>query len=248
MKNSFYITLGIALLCSCSSDDNISVPGVDGGSSIGLSDTHVELNCAADTVYVQTEKGGWSVDSVIVEGVSFKMLTDNKDEDGAYAGTFGWLTVKCYDKEIMLATTGNYGKERSFALQLVAGDSIVKLSGKQDEVMEGMWSDVIKPSPRDVVIGSEGGNVCVTTENLWWIYEIEIDSVPYVSSPTELEECAENGVFDKTIEWLTVKRDGKNVFLTIEPNTTDKVRNFKITLGSGDYYCSLNGIQSTVVQ
>lgn len=49
---------------------------------------------------------------------------------------------------------------------------------------------------------------------------------------------------DKQVEWLRVQRDGNDVVVTVDANTTRELRTFMIRIGQGDFYTLLNGVQA----
>ena len=51
------------------------------------------------------------------------------------------------------------------------------------------------------------------------------------------------GKFDKTVEWLTVRREGEKLFVTAAPDTTGKARSFQVDLTFGNLSNTLYGEQ-----
>ena len=107
----------------------------------------------------------------------------------------------------------------------------------------GWIPDVIQLNPKEVVAGAEGGTLRATTESFWWINYIRVDDFVYHTTKEESELCFEEMIFEKTVEWLTVKREQNDVVLTLEANRTGRERTFEVRLGEGDFYCFLTGIQ-----
>ena len=66
----------------------------------------------------------------------------------------------------------------------------------------------------------------------------------YPSSEEENRRCADENYFDKQVEWLRVQRDGNDVVVTVDANTTGELRTFMIRIGQGDFYTLLNGVQA----
>ena len=98
-------------------------------------------------------------------------------------------------------------------------------------------------NPKEVVAGAEGGTLRATTESFWWINSIKVDETVYYSTREENHLCFAEKIFEKTVEWLTVKREQNDVVLTLEANRTGRERTFEVRLGEGDFYCFLTGIQ-----
>lgn len=250
MKKLIFILFCLSLITACSSSDNMpwseNTDVEESDNPIELSETELDLDGNGGEYYVSATKTGWTPTSIEVDGVEF--MIDNTN--GEYSGTFGWVALKCSDNEIRFTTNANYDKERSFVLNINADGKTIKLPGNQKKIvggveMEGIWKDVIKPSPRDVVVDAAGGNFRSTTQGFWWI-DIYIDGKRYASSEEEDRLCCEDLVFEKKVEWLTVKRDGNDVVFSVEPNKTGKNRTFNIVLGMGDLYVWMSGAQSAL--
>lgn len=228
-------------ISSCSSDGN--APDFDGDDPAVLSDTTIVFDWQQDTVSLQTHATKWNLEQVIVDNVPFDIDTDSHTTQ--YSEEFGWLGIICSDKEITMAVRKNDSSQsHSFTLQLVLDGKTAEIIGEQTGRPIGAWSDVIHLSPEGVVISADGETVRATTADYWWINEIVIDGNRYASSPEENLTCAEDRFFEKTVEWLTVIRDDKDVIITAAPNKTGKLRKFEIQLGCGDFYTRLYGTQS----
>jgi len=244
MKNVYPILLILGLIAggfACSSDNPVTEhPDVTDENPLGLSDTIIVFYAEESIDSVQTRKTGWSLDAVEVEGHLYKVAEVEKNADGSY--TFEWLTVKCSDRKIVVSVTQNEGLPRRFALYLLFGDRTIEIPGIQIAV-EGWSPDIIHLNPKEVVAGAEGGTLRATTESFWWIDRIKVDDAVYYSTEEEDHLCAEKMIFEKTVEWLTVKREQNDVVLTLEANRTGRERTFEVRLGEGDFYCLLTGIQ-----
>lgn len=246
MKKLIFMLFCLSLITACSSSDDMPW-SEESGNPIGLSETELDLDGNGGEYYVSANKTGWTPTSIEVDGVDF--MIDNNN--GEYSGTFGWVALKCTDNEIRFTTNANYDKERSFVLNINADGKTIKLPGNQKKIvggveMDGVWEDNIKASPRDVVVNAAGGNFRSNTEGYLWISKIVIDGKTYASSEKERQQCCEDLVFEKKVEWLTVKRDGNDVVFSVEPNKTGKNRTFNIVLGKGNFYCWMNGAQSAL--
>ena len=244
MKNVYSIWLILGLIVggfACSSDNPVTEhPDVTAENPLGLSDTIIVLYDVADTQSVQTRKTGWSLDAVVVEDRLYQVAEAEKNADGSY--TFEWLTVKCSDRKIVVSVMQNEGLPRRFALYLLFDDRTIEIPGIQI-ALEGWWPDIIQLNPKEVVADAEGGTLRATTESFWWIDRIKVDDAVYYSTEEEDHLCAEKMIFEKTVEWLTVKREQNDVVLTLEANRTGRERTFEVWLGEMNYYCCLNGIQ-----
>ena len=244
MKNVYPILLILGLIVggfACSSDNPVTEhPDVTAENPLGLSDTIIVLYDVADTQSVQTRKTGWSLDAVEVEDYLYQVAEAEKNADGSY--TFEWLTVKCSDREIVVSAIKNEGAMRRFILRLLFGDRTIEIPGVQYAPI-GWIPDVIQLNPKEVVAGAEGGTLRATTESFWWINYIRVDDFVYHTTKEESELCFEEMIFEKTVEWLTVKREQNDVVLTLEANRTGRERTFEVDLQEGDCFCLLKGRQ-----
>lgn len=50
--------------------------------------------------------------------------------------------------------------------------------------------------------------------------------------------------FKKTLKWVSVRREGHKIFITLEPNKSGRQRYFNLCLGSGNYYGWFYGCQA----
>ena len=244
MKNVYSIWLILGLIVggfACSSDNPVTEhPDVTAENPLGLSDTIIVFYAEESIDSVQTRKTGWGLDAVEVEGHLYQVAEAEKNADGSY--TFEWLTVKSSDREIVVSAIKNEGAMRRFILRLLFGDRTIEISGRQYAPI-GWIPDVIQLNPKEVVAGAEGGTLRATTESFWWINSIKVDETVYYSTREENHLCFKEMIFEKTVEWLTVKREQNDVVLTLEANRTGRERTFEVWLGEMNYYCCLNGIQ-----
>ena len=255
MKKITTLILGLCVVAAgCSSDDE------GNNASKCFKTTRVDMGCASDTIKIQSQQKGWKLDNIVVDGVNFKA----EGEKGRYEKNFAWLTLKCSDDDITLITTDNYGKERSFEMQVTteAGDKQT-ISGTQEEaeegdIMAGDWSDCIHMSMKEGVFGAAGETFTINTneeDGRWWFQEIHIynnyenfkaykaDFLYYPITPEEVEYSNDN-YFEKSLEWVHVKRDVHDLHVTLDANTSGKVRYFKLLLEAGDYFGWFRGCQS----
>ena len=244
MKNVYPILLILGLIVggfACSSDNPVTEhPDVTAENPLGLSDTIIVLYDVADTLSVRTRKTGWSLDAVVVEGHLYKVAEAEKNADGSY--TFEWLTVKCSDREIAVSAIKNEGDVRKFILHLLFDDCTIEISGLQCAAFDFV-TDIIQLNPKEVVAGAEGGTLRATTESFWWINYIRVDDFVYHTTKEESELCCEEMIFEKTVGWLTVKREQNDIVLMLEANQTGRERTFEVDLQEEDCFCLLKGIQ-----
>ena len=166
--------------------------------------------------------------------------------------------MKCSDEDITLITTDNHDNERNFKLQLMNDNGCMEeIHGTQndsDEEIDGMWKDIIKMSMHEVVVGQAGGEISFTTnaDTRWSfnaIYAGSKDNCEYVyktnAGDNEEREYSYDKNFEKAVGWIKVKRNDNKVYIILEPNTTDKNREFSISLVAGNYQGWLYVIQAS---
>ena len=113
---------------------------------------------------------------------------------------------------------------------------------KFQDIKEG---DIIGLEPDSIAFTAAGGTAECTTENVnWAVCQIEVDGDITVSTLPEREQCYDYHVFEKTVEWLTVRADGNRLYVTAAPNTTGRERRFCVVLEAGDCFNNLYGVQS----
>ena len=262
MSKLLFVAFAFSMaLLSCSSDDEGLASGMEsgsgtvsaegGGASIGLSDSVISLKCGRDTAIVTAEKGGWSIDSVIVDGVPYAFSdagTKAFAEQEWAGGTFGWLTVMHSDRRIMVAAERNLWLPRTFEILIAAGDSIVRLPGTQGEqeiLPDGLWGDVIGLAPNAVLIDAVGGTqLAITVGGHWTIESVTVDGETTLTTLAERERCAEEREFGKTVNWLTVSRNRQELIVEALPNDSADSRRFEVRLSSGNYFTKLTGWQA----
>ena len=217
---------------------------------IGLSTKTVTLNGAGDPATVTTEGKHWWITSIEVDGETlYNSYYDNTENRNMYqTGKFNkkcdWLNVSVDDWTLNISADMNYGAGRTFKIYLQAGDYHDCIDGTQEELMTGGGTP-INLKPKQVTIPAEGGTqTCTTDKDIAWIIHCTyINDNIYYATLDEKENCADTGKFEKTYEWLTVKRDGENLYVTAQPNNTGKERTFKVVITAGDAGDTLYGTQ-----
>lgn len=246
-KMYFVLSLLLFAFSSCSDDENSSV------RQAKQSDKEVSFVQAGGVAYVDAEGKNWwlnAISAVDNDGQTAKYeLTSAEKKEFAETGKFeavcGWLTVKCENNRIALTATENASANVricEIAVQDEGGPYMIK--GRQEGWLTGEPTDYIKLNPKEMRFGKDGGQSVATTEFPdWGIGVITIDEDYTIIKEAEYTKCFSEGVFDKTISWLTVRRDGLNLIITVAPNDTGKERKFCVSLSHYDEFQRLNGIQ-----
>lgn len=244
---------------ACGSDDcevygtikeamNTNVLQVDRDNPIGLSDTIIEFAAVADTVCITTKETGWWLESVMVDTVKYVVSDENSlmSDDSVWSmGTYDWLSIKCSDREIILMATENYKLKRTFNLNFRLGDYVQELRGWQMPVVDGSWKDIIGLSPRNVVLEASGGTAIATIQSdFCWVGDITVDDEIYRLTLAERDACHDGSGFEKSIGWLTVRMNKREIEVEASPNPTGNERHFKVLLIQGDCYNILFGVQA----
>lgn len=225
------------------------------GTPIELEPNDMTMPAGGGTLCCTTNEKctNWTILDITIDGKTYK-CTLNEWIEWSYTSTFEktceWLTVKRdNDKLYVTAEPNTTGKERIFTVRLFAGDMHDVLNGKQEgELITGLTTP-INLSPSNVTLPAGGGTQTCTTdeEAKWTIDYVKIDETQYNSTLQEKEECGRTHVFNKTYEWLTVKREGNKVIVTAEPNNTGRERTFEVYLFGGDTFSILRGTQEAAL-
>lgn len=225
----------------------------DWDDNIGLSTKSVTLNGAGEPVTIKTEGKNWWIATIKVDGeILYNFIEDGTENRNMYqTGLFnlkcGWLKVNVEDWTLSISADMNHGAERTFKITLESGDYFDHIDGNQEELLTGTGTP-INLSPTSVTLPAGGGTLCCTTNEKctnWTILDITIDGKTYKSTLNEWNEWSYTSTFEKTCEWLTVKRDNEKLYVTAEPNTTGKERIFTVRLFADDMHDVLNGTQPT---
>lgn len=221
------------------------------GTPIELEPNDMTMPAGGGTLCCTTNEKctNWTILDITIDGKTYK-CTLNEWIEWSYTSTFEktceWLTVKRdNDKLYVTAEPNTTGKERIFTVRLFADDMHDVLNGKQEgELITGLTTP-INLSPSNVTLPADGGmQTCTTADGVnWVINNIDVDGKMYYTTLQEKNECIDTGTFEKTYEWLTVKRDGNKLIVTTEPNKTGKERTFNIQLTAGDTGATLKGTQ-----
>lgn len=223
----------------------------DWDDNIGLSTKSVTLNGAGEPVTIKTEGKNWWIATIKVDGeILYNFIEDGTENRNMYqTGMFnlkcGWLKVNVEDWTLSISADMNHGAERTFKITLESGDYFDHIDGNQEELLTGTGTP-INLSPTSVTLPAGGGTLCCTTNEKctnWTILDITIDGKTYKSTLNEWNEWSYMSTFEKTCEWLTVKRDNEKLYVTAEPNTTGKERIFTVRLFADDMHDVLNGTQ-----
>ena len=233
MKKIAFLILGSVLLaaaCARTAEDR----------EPGLSETTVELDGnRMDTACVRVSAEEWSLLSVVVDEQEYEVSW--MWDGSVYSEVFDWLGVECSEDEICLTVDCNPTGERFFTLCLELDGVRTELKGSQSDMLIGSWDDDVQLEPEEVFVGREGGTVRATTKHDWWWFNAVWLGEDYYPFTPEEKYCED---FDKTVEWLRVRKDGCDLVLTLEPNGTGEERTFKVGMASGDFYFYLNGTQA----
>ena len=106
------------------------------GTPINLSPTSVTLPAGGGTQTCTTDEGvNWVINDITVDGNIYCTTLQEKNEcidTGTFENTYEWLTVKRDGNKLIVTTEPNTtGKERTFNIQLTAGNTGATLKGTQ---------------------------------------------------------------------------------------------------------------------
>ncbi len=260
MKKLIFIMLALVCFTACTNDDEdglenntgTTVTREDEGRAVELNDTTLTLypDTDKDTVNVGAEKGWW-IEEIATDKATVKPTAEEKQlmaEGGAYDATCDWISVKRAGSGIEVAVGMTDRAERTCRLTLATEDTTATVTVVQSDWLTG-FTTPINLSPNSVTLPSGGGTqICTTDENAKWTIDyVKIDETQYNSTLQEKEECGRTHAFDKTYEWLTVKREGSKLIVTAETNDTGMERTFEVYLFGGDTYSILTGKQETML-
>ena len=219
---------------------------------IGLSTKTVTLNGAGDPATVTTEGKHWWITSIEVDGETlYSSYYDNTENRNMYqTGKFNkkcdWLNVSVDDWTLNISADMNYGEERTFRINVEAGDYFDYINGTQEELMTGGASDKIGLSTKEVTLDYTGSEVKIDTEGKhWWITSIEVEGETLYNfgyDRTENRNMYNTGKFNQKCDWLNVRVDDWTLYISADDNFR-KERTFKITLELGNYFDHISGTQ-----
>lgn len=106
------------------------------GTPINLSPTSVTMPAGGGTQTCTTDEGvNWVINDITVDGNIYCTTLQEKNEcidTGTFENTYEWLTVKRDGNKLIVTTEPNTtGKERTFNIQLTAGNAGDTLKGTQ---------------------------------------------------------------------------------------------------------------------
>ncbi len=257
MKKLIFIMLALVCFTACTNDDEdglenntgTTVTREDEGRAVELKDTTLTLypDTNKATVDVGAEKGWW-IEEIATDEATVKPTAEEKQlmaEGGAYDATCDWISVKRAGSGIEIAVGVPDCAERTCRLTLATEDTTATVTVVQSDWLTG-YGTPIELEPNDVTMPAEGGTLCCTTNEEctnWKILDITIDGKTYKCTLNEWIDWSYTSTFEKTCEWLTVKRDNDKLYVTAEPNTTGKERIFTVRLFADDMHDVLNGTQ-----
>jgi biopolymer transport protein ExbD len=106
----------------------------------------------------------------------------------------------------------------------------------------GKWKDNIKLSQKTVSFNANANSIVVTTESTgWWL-----DGITYNNTRTDLtsiKRTDQNFVVTHS-DFQVERKDGNQIIVTMNKNTTNADRLLSIGLQSGDYFDGLEITQS----
>lgn len=253
-----FIMLALVCFTACTNDDEnglennngTMIPGEEESRAVELNDTTLTLypDTDKDTVNVGAEKGWW-IEEIATDEATVKPTAEEKQlmaEGGAYDATCDWISVKRAGSGIEVAVGMIDCAKRTCRLTLATEDTTATVTVVQSDWLTG-YTTPINLSPSNVTLPAGGGmQTCTTADGVnWVINNIDVDGKMYYTTLQEKNECIDTGTFEKTYEWLTVKRDGNKLTVTTEPNTTGKELTFNIQLTAGNAGATLHGTQPT---
>ena len=238
--------------CTNDSDDSmtrVSKEKLDGKVAVELKDTTLffEIEAGTKMVSMGGDKGWW-VDEISTDGNSIAPTAEEKEfmaDGGGYEAECEWVSVKRSGANLEVSVRGNDYEPRRFEITLASDNTVATISGGQVG-LDGMWEDNIHLTPDNMTFTAEGGTQFCTTnkENLSWaIVTVTVGDEIYPTSLSDRTLCYDEHLFEKTFEWVGVRRDEEKLYVTAGPNITGEERAFKIQLVSGDYSVVLHGRQ-----
>lgn len=260
MKRTILALVALVCLTACSNDDNTTrtttTTSPDGterkaDTPVELKDITLAFKSTAGTAMVNigSDKGWWITE--ITAGEETVTPTSEEKElmagGGGYEAECQWVSLKRSGSSMEVAVTDNEYEERTFTITLAADGNTATITGTQEEMSTGNWEDNINLTPENMAFTAEGGTQYSTTnkERQWWaVCTIYIDGNAYNIPNEDINLCYDEHVFEKTCEWLSVRRDNEKLYVTAEPNTTGKEREFAVNLVSGNLHVWLHGTQS----
>ncbi len=250
-----FALLLVAFCASCSSDE-------DGGGEAGrepvvFSDSLLLFDGAEDTVCVQADVTGWWIDCVL--------LTDGETDDvdtfvvsaedvltqktvGALEREYGWLTIRRDGTDVAFVADVNMYDRRTFRVSVRNGDFVTWIEGEQDTFMGSFPGDRIRMTPTQMDFGWEGGTIKATSATEWWWVESILCGNKRVTITAAERAEFEEHHFKKTLGWIVVEKQGRDLYVTLTPNRTGLERHFEVSVQWGDFFNLVTGVQPSINQ
>ncbi|KAF2341301.1 hypothetical protein [Flavobacterium tistrianum] len=106
----------------------------------------------------------------------------------------------------------------------------------------GRSEDDIKLSKKEAFFTAEANTVTITAEyKTWWVDDFALDKVRIDKGTVNL--YAENFIFKNDV-FEVEKKNGNTLIITMSKNTTGRERILNIVLQAGNYFESINVVQS----
>lgn len=186
---------------------------------------------------INTKTDKWDIISVSVDGETFNLTMDERQavQDKEFERKFAWLTVKRDDAGLLLTADALSSGERSFKVQLFAGNYTEAVYGWQGD-MSKPGGGLIGLSQTTVNFTSQGGSTTLKTlYDGWQISGVTVGDKHYTLS-AEQRQAVTSGNFTAAFDWLTIARTADGLTLTASP-ASGGTRRYSVILSKGRY-CS----------
>ena len=224
--------------------------------NIGLAFHERHLRGCNDTLTVTTRYDGWTVDSIMayertyssqVYPVGARMFyLSRKDKRRIAKGKpfekpFRWLALKTERQKLAFAATPTSRDDRMATVYLHKDDyrdSIIVTKGTMPVGVPSInFVGPIDLYPKSCIFPAGGGIFDVTTKRTtWWVESISVSTSN--DYPTDIRTFSQEEKDDRVarqeceaeFEWVRLENKGKEIKITVQPNTTGKNRYFHIAL------------------
>ena len=216
--------------------------------NIGLAFHERHLRGCNDTLTVTTRYDGWTVDSIMAYEKTYEsqvypigasmFYLSRKDKRRIAKGMpfekpFRWLILKTERQKLAFAATPTSWLDRRAMVYLHKGDykdSIIVTKGTIPVPVPSI--DFVGPIdlyPESCIFPAGGGIFDVTTKRTtWWVESISV-STNY-DYPTDVRTFSQEEKDDRVarqeceaeFEWVRLENKGKEIKMTVQPNTTGK--------------------------
>lgn len=202
--------------------------------------------------FASTKEVKWWITDVRVDEESYVLTLNEKSlflGDRIFDKTMDWLTVSVRGYDIVVEAAPNTTDAmRTFDVCIELGNYFCHLLGYQASTTglpDGIGADVICLEKNCMTFGADGGEESTTTQSADWRFsEVSLGDDTYTITEEEAASHTVGGVFEMTIGWLTLRKDGCDITVTTEPNSSGGLRRFSATLQADDYSCTLSGWQN----